>query len=266
MIATERLRAALRGVAWPHLGDGARRVRRLALDLLLPTACVACDRVLDTGEDDVVCGRCWSRAGELPYPRCDRCGHPTRGRACAWCALLPPFVRAVRSVCWAHDGAGRDIVHALKYGGWERAAEGMAARMARAAWPRDVREERAALVPVPLSAGRRRERGYNQSERLAAALGARLGVAVWDDVVARARDTPSQTRLTPEQRLSNVSGAFRAVAGDDARLSGAHLVLVDDVVTTSATLNACAAALFAAGARILSYATFGRAPTPADRT
>lgn len=246
------------------LATAARRAGRLALDLLLPTACVACDRALDAGEEGLVCGRCWARAGELPYPRCDRCGHPTRGRACGWCSNLPPFVRAVRSVCWAHDGAGRAIVHALKYGGWERAAEGMAARMARLGWPGDVRDERAALVPVPLSAGRRRERGYNQSERLAAALGARLGVAVWDDVCERARDTRSQTRLTPEQRLSNVSGAFRVA--DRGRIAGAHLVLVDDVVTTAATLNACAAALFDGGARIVSYVTFGRAPAPGDRT
>lgn len=253
------------GVALPRLvGDRVRRAGRLALDVLLPVACVACDRVVDAGEHDLVCGRCWSRAGELPFPRCDRCGHPTRGRACAWCALLPPFVRAVRSVCWAHDGAGRDIVHALKYGGWERAAAGMGARMARLAWPEDVREERAALVPVPLSAGRRRERGYNQSERLARALGARLGLAVWDDVVERARDTRTQTRLTPEQRLSNVSGAFRVA--DRGRIAGAHLVLVDDVVTTAATLNACATTLFEGGARIVSYVTFGRAPAPGDRT
>ena len=265
MIAGSGLHRALRAAAAARtLADGARRAGRLALDLLLPTACVACDRTLDAGEPGLVCGRCWSRAGALPSPQCARCGHPTRGRPCAWCGNLPPFVRAARSACWAHDGPGRDIVHALKYGGWERAAEGMAERMARLAWPPDVVEERAALVPVPLSTARRRERGYNQSERLAAALAARLGVAVWADVVERARDTRSQTRLTPDQRLGNVSGAFRVVDRD--RIAGAHLVLVDDVVTTAATLNACAAALFEGGARILSYVTFGRAPAPGDRT
>jgi predicted amidophosphoribosyltransferase len=142
----------------------------------------------------------------------------------------------------------------------------MAERMARLAWPSDVLVERAALVPVPLGAARLRARGYNQSERLARALAARVALPVWDGVLVRGRDTTSQTRLTPEQRLSNVSGAFRAPAGADRQLRGAHLVLVDDVVTTAATLNACAAALLAAGARIVSYATFGRAPTPADRT
>jgi predicted amidophosphoribosyltransferase len=121
-------------------------------------------------------------------------------------------------------------------------------------------------VPVPLGAARLRARGYNQSERLARALAPRVALPVWDGVLVRGRDTTSQTRLTPEQRLSNVSGAFRAAAGAGRQLRGTHVVLVDDVVTTAATLNACAAALLAAGARIVSYATFGRAPTPADRT
>ena len=138
----------------------------------------------------------------------------------------------------------------------------MGARMSRLAWPPDVVAERAALVPVPLSAKRERERGFNQSARLADALGARLDLDVWQALV-RTHFTSSQTRLTPEERLRNVSGAFR-VTGDPARLRGAHLVLVDDVVTTAATLNACAAALFAGGTRIISYVTFGRARLPGD--
>jgi len=257
-------------VASSGTGGWPARVRELGrglLDLLLPVSCVACHRLLDAGEPGLVCGRCWSRLPALPYPRCDRCGHPTGGRpACRWCEQLPPYVRAVRSVCWAHAGAGRDVVHALKYAGWEAAAIGMAERMARLPWPADVIAERAALVPVPLGAARLRARGFNQSERLARALATRLALPVWADVLERGRETASQTRLTPEQRLSNVSGAFRATTGAGARIRGAHVVLVDDVVTTAATLNACAAALFGAGARIVSFATFGRAPTPADRT
>jgi ComF family protein len=135
--------------------------------------------------------------------------------------------------------------------------------MSRVSWPADVLAERTALVPVPLSTRRERERGFNQSERLAAAIGECLALDVWRDVLVRTHFTSSQTRLTPEERLRNVSGAFR-VTGDPARLRGAHLVLVDDVVTTAATLNACAAALFAGGTRIISYVTFGRARLPGD--
>ena len=85
------------------------------------------------------------------------------------------------------------------------------------------------------------------------------GVPLWDDLLSRIRTTPSQTRLTPGERLTNVAGAFRVGATGCDRLRGAHVVLVDDVVTTVATLNACAAALVAGGARIVSYATFARA-------
>ena len=138
--------------------------------------------------------------------------------------------------------------------------------MARLDWPADVVAERTALVPVPLARSRERERGFNQSALLAAALSGRWGIPVSSSAIVRARSTETQTRLTPAERASNVSGAFRATEAARSTLRGAHVVLVDDVVTTAATLNACADALFAAGVRILSYATFGRAPASGDRT
>jgi ComF family protein len=236
-----------------------------ALEFLLPRTCVGCERLLDSGETGVVCGRCWNRIAQLPAPRCDRCGHPVQRGRCGWCALLPPYVRACRSVCWMHSGTGAAIVHALKYGGWHSAATGMAQRMARLAFPVDVLEERSALVPVPLAESRARERGFNQSERLASALAMHWRVPVWSDVLERTRVTRTQTRLTPEERLANVSGAFRTRETARSRVRNAHVVLVDDVVTTAATLNACAAALLAGGARIVSYVTFGRAPAIGDR-
>jgi ComF family protein len=162
-----------------------------------------------------------------------------------------------------HTGTGSFIVHALKYGGWHAIGGAMAARMSRLAWPVDVVAERTALLPVPLSNARERERGFNQSERLAAALAPHWKIPVWTDSLERARATETQTRLAADQRQANVFGAFRV--RNVARLRGAHVVLVDDVVTTAATLNACAATLFDAGARIISYVTFGRAPAATDR-
>jgi ComF family protein len=251
------------GRRWePNAASGARLVRALA-ELLLPRSCVACEARLPDEEVTLACGTCWSRLPVLPNPQCARCGYPLPEGECRWCLLLPPYVRAVRSVCWVPEGVGGDLVHAFKYDGWHALAPGLAARMARVAWPADVTAERTALVPVPLSSRRLRERGFNQSALLADALGARLRLDVWPAVLERTHFTSSQTRLTPEERLRNVSGVFR-VGGDPARLRGAHLVLVDDVVTTAATLNACAAALFAGGARIISYVTFGRARLPGD--
>jgi ComF family protein len=137
--------------------------------------------------------------------------------------------------------------------------------MARLSWPEDVVAERTALVPVPLSRERQRERGFNQSALLAAELAHFWRIPVWASVVERVRSTRTQTRLTPLERSGNVAGAFRATEVARSRLRGSHIVLVDDVVTTAATLNSCAEALFAGGARILSYVTFGRAPASGDR-
>ena len=178
--------------------------------------------------------------------------------------MLPPFVRAVRSVCWMPVESASSIVHALKYDGWAKVADQMAERMARLSWPRDVVDERAALVPVPLASARKRERGYNQSELLARGLSRSWDIPVFADVIARLRATESQTRLTPEQRQGNVAGSFQ-IGGSFHSLVGAHVVVVDDVVTTGATLNECAKVLHAAGARIISYVTFGRAHASGDR-
>lgn len=238
------------------------------LDLLLPRHCAACERAVERGATELVCGRCWASLPRLPHPQCERCGHPTvvrdlpaeaQPRHCRWCALLPPFVRAVRSVCWVPDGTGGAVVHACKYDDWPRVADGMARRMGALAFPDDVLAERAALVPVPLAPERERARGFNQSTLLARGIAPLWGIPVWDDVLCRTRATEAQARLTPAERLRNVAGAFRAVESARGRLRGMHVVLVDDVVTTACTLNACAAALCAGGARIVSYVTFGRA-------
>ena len=251
-----------------ELPGQVRLAGQALLDLLLPRVCVLCGRALRNAERELVCGHCWLRALELPWPRCDRCGHPRDTRraeaSCRWCELLPPFVRAVRSGYALPGGTAERLVHALKYHEWPAVARAMGRRLATVRFPRDVEEERAALVPVPLAPSRQRERGYNQSAELARALGAAWSLPVREDLVARVRATRTQTRLTPGERHRNVSGAFHVTA-ERAVLRGQHFVLVDDVVTTAATLNACAAALHAGGARILSYVTFGRAPALGDR-
>jgi ComF family protein len=227
-----------------------------------------CGRARAGHERELVCGACWLRARELPRPRCDRCGHPSNlarpTAPCGWCPLLPPYVRAVRSAYAMPGGAAESIVHAFKYDGWHALGAAMARRMAALRFPDDVVRERAAIVAVPLAASRRRERGYNQSEVLAEGLARLWNLPMRTDLLTRTRATATQTRLTPGERQRNVANAFRSLA-DRGSLRGRHFVLVDDVVTTAATLNACAAALHDGGARIVSFVTFGRAPALGDR-
>jgi ComF family protein len=130
-------------------------------------------------------------------------------------------------------------------------------------FPADVHAERPMLVPVPLSAARERERGYNQSALLAAGVARRWRQPAMLSSLVRGVATASQTRLDPRARARNVAGAF-SLAGDRTVWRGAHVLLVDDVVTTGATLNECATVLFEGGARTVSYLTFGRAPAPGD--
>ncbi len=272
-----------------------RSVARGLADLLLPRACAVCLELLAPHTRGVVCGTCWVRCERFPDPTCARCGHPRQPlpglrlsaasssdsapppltssngmdgafAECRWCHRLPPTVRAVRSAARLDSGTGSAVVHALKYSGWTQTAQGMAQRMARLSFPPDVERERVALIPLPLGAARERERGFNQSLLLAQGVSTHWGIPVWHDVLRRDRETSTQTRLTPSERASNVSGAFGTGIGAGQRLRGAHVVLVDDVITTAATMNAAAAALTAGGARILSYLTFGRAPDPGDRS
>jgi len=141
-------------------------------------------------------------------------------------------------------------VHQLKYEGWSRAAEAMAAAMTAL----EPLTGQVCLIPVPLGGRRQRVRGYNQSERIASALAARTGLLVRTDLLQRVRETQTQTTLTPEARHANVSGAFCSGPAETM-----ELVLVDDVFTTGATLVAAAAALVSAGARRVEAVTFARA-------
>jgi len=141
----------------------------------------------------------------------------------------------------------------------------MATRMARLSWPADVVRERAGIVPVPLSPSRQRDRGFNQSEILGAHLAESWRIPMLSHTLSRNSGTRSQTQLTPGERLGNVAGAFVVQQTAREEVIGRHLVLLDDVVTTGSTLGACAKALFAAGARTISYMTFGRAPASGDR-
>ena len=159
------------------------------------------------------------------------------------------------------DPEARQVVHHLKYAGLARLAPLIAATIARhVARPSGA----LALVPVPSSARKVRERGYNQAALIARALEPLWNIPVREELLTRRRDAGSQTALTPEERLANVAGAFAAAGARGQGGGAAMVIIVDDVLTTGATLCAAAAALVAAGWPRVAAVTFARA-LPVER-
>lgn len=234
------------------------------LAIAIAPCCAACDGRLETALSSVVCDRCWGAIRRLSPPFCDGCGGPLpswrptsleRGR-CARCRRRKRLVLRVTAV-GEHEGALRAIIHAWKYGG-RRSLGGELASLLVAAG-KDVLASADAVVPVPLHPRRLRARGFNQADDLASRLA--LPIA---RVLRRNRHTRSQVDLPSAQRHANVRGAFVLARGwtrpsPVTRIVNRRLVLVDDVTTTGATLEACARVLRAAGAAEVSALTLARA-------
>jgi ComF family protein len=233
------------------------------LDLVLAPSCLGCDGRIAAGDAArLVCRRCRTRLHPLPPPCCARCGAPLlqtgrrSGFGCDDCRSWPLALVSARSACLLAPPADR-LVHQLKYRGWLALAPVLAARMSACAPPLPGHEP-AFCTPVPTSSGRVRKRGYNQAALLARALAAGTGRSYLEALV-RVRANGSQTTLQPVARRANVAGAFTAAASHADRVPGAHVVLVDDVLTTGATAAECTRALAAAGACCIRLVTFARA-------
>lgn len=179
------------------------------------------------------------------------------GFRCQECLEWPPGLRSARSACLLHHPADA-LVHQLKYRGWRALGAFMAERLAMVPLPGDVAAETRLVVAVPTTEARLRERGYNQAEVLARTFAAATARSVVP-ALRRAPGTSSQTNLQPVARMANVAGAFRLADEAEKEIAGEHLLLVDDVLTTGATVIACAEALMVAGARCVSVLTFARA-------
>jgi len=215
------------------------KLKGIALDLLFPQYCVGCGR-----EGEFLCYSCRQSLPRITSPLCPRCGRPQpSGILCPGCVSWPAKIDGIRSP-FRFDGVMRQAIHQLKYRNLRALAVPLAKLLRDYITNNPMPAE--VLVPVPLHQKRLRERGYNQSSLLARELGKLNNLPVVDDCLTRQRHTPPQARTsTVEERRSNTANAF---ACRDCRLRDKQVLLIDDVSTSGATLDACAAALKAAGA------------------
>lgn len=224
--------------------DWLRAAGNFAIDLVYPKRCAGC------GAYGVwLCDDCDHRLVRFAPPLCDRCGVPTALNACQ-CEDLPIALSWVRSI-GPFDGWLRGAVVQIKYHGeWGRCISlGPPLADVLDGLPCD------AMVPVPIHASRRRQRGFNQSRILAEHAASHAACQV-RDVLQRVRPTASQVSLGGEARRVNVKGSI--VVTEGANLSGLHVVLVDDVITTGSTIQACVEALNVAGVRSIGAITVAR--------
>jgi ComF family protein len=230
---------------------------RLALDAGLPTLCVAC-RAPVAGEG--VCATCWQRLSFIAPPYCPRLGipfacDPGNGVMSEEALARPPAYRRARAAV-RYDEAAKTLVHALKFQDRTDLAPVMGRWMARAGG--QLLGEADLIVPVPLHWRRGLARRFNQAGALARGVAAVVRRPVAAGVLGRVRPTPHQIGLSRAERAANVQNAFRVPAGGGAVLAGRHVVLIDDVLTTGATAEACARVLTRAGAATVDVLVFAR--------
>lgn len=243
-----------------EIAVGARGWRAVLADLLFSRNCEGCGRPLDC-EPGAYCWECRAELPAVTVPYCRRCGDPAPGEAsgdydCAACTERAPAFDWARSAMH-YRGAVQRAVRDFKYHGALWLQEEFAGWL-EALWGTCPEDRRAAtaVVPVPMHRRRMRARGYNQARLLAEAFARRAGLPCRPRWLARVRATPTQTRLTARGRAENVRGCF--AAGWRAPLEGARVVLVDDVMTTGATLDECAKTLKRAGAAWVAALTVAR--------
>jgi len=236
---------------------GLRGTLRSVLDLALPPLCPACREPV---EDQALCAACWSKLSFIARPYCERLGipfayDPGPGLLSMQAIADPPSYQRARAAV-RYDDIARALVHAFKYSDRLDLAPTLGRWTARAG--QELLAEADALVPVPLHWRRLWARRFNQSAALAQAVSAASGVPVLYEALQRSKATQHQVGLSQAERAVNVQGAFRVARGGKAAVAGRRLVLVDDVLTSGATADACTRALLRAGAATVDVLVFAR--------
>ena len=234
-----------------------RATLRLGLNVALPPLCPACRTLV---HDSGLCAECWSKLAFIAPPYCPRLGipfvyDPGPGILSMQAIADPPSFHRARAAV-RYDDVARQLVHAFKYGDRLDLAPTLGRWMARAGT--ELTTEADALVPVPLHWRRLWQRRFNQSAALAGEISGASGVPVVHQVLRRVKATAQQVGLSRTQRAENVQGAFRVPKEARGAVKGRRFILVDDVLTSGATLDACARALLRAGARQVDALVFAR--------
>jgi ComF family protein len=243
--------------AFGIIGGACRHAAKLALDIALPTLCVSCREPV---EGEGVCAECWSKLSFIEPPYCPRLGipfvyDPGPDMLSMEAIASPPAYQRARAAV-RYDEIARNLVHALKYHDRTDLAPAMGRWMARAG--RELLEGADMLIPVPLHWRRAWHRRFNQSGALARAIERQSGVGLRGDVLRRVRPTEQHIGLSRPQRATNVQGAFEVSADVRSEIAGRRLVLIDDVLTSGATLDACARALLRAKVAQVDVLVFAR--------
>jgi ComF family protein len=241
-----------------------RRAGRSLLDAVLPPLCLGCGEIVS--EPGALCATCWSGLGFLGPPHCARCSYPFpadsdagQNALCGACLEHPPRYRRARAVL-TYDPASRPLVLPFKHGDRTDMADAFAAWMVRAG--AEILPDADLVAPVPLHWRRLLSRRYNQANLLARGVARRAGKRLAPDLLARVRWTDSQGGLKAKERRLNVRKAFAVRAPWRAQLQGKSVVLIDDVLTTGATVDACTMALRRAGASNVDVLTLARVFRP----
>ncbi|MBY0382165.1 MAG: ComF family protein [Xanthobacteraceae bacterium] len=256
--AAEALSLSARLRHWAGAGRHALVLTaQFALDIALPTLCVSCREPV-SGEG--LCPSCWSKLSFIAPPYCTRLGipfvyDPGPGQLSMEAIAAPPaYTRARAAVRF--DDISRTLVHALKYQDRTDLAPPMGRWMARAG--DELLRDADALVPVPLHWKRGWSRRYNQSATLAKIIAEQSGVPMWVDALKRTRPTEQQVGLSRTERARNVQGAFEVSPDRRGQIHGRRVVLIDDVLTSGATVDACSRALLRAKAASVDVLIFAR--------
>lgn len=231
------------------------RPARLAIDLALPPRCPGCGVV--TMADHLFCVECWSKLDFLNGPGCRTCGlpfdlDPGAPAQCGTCLADPPAIDGMRAAV-VYGEIARALALKLKHGGRPGVAVTLARQMHRL-----IRDDSALLAPVPLHRWRLWRRGYNQAALIGRALARDTGQTFIPDLLIRTRATPVLRDMGPAERRKTVRGAFSVALHHAERVKDRHILLIDDVYTTGATTNACAAALKRAGAASVQVCCWSR--------